>query len=90
MALEQIFNNPKHPYTQALLKSVPVLGMGKDVELESIEGTTPDASIVFEGCEFEPRCPKACEKCRTAHPSVTEIEEGHEVRCWLYEGGEKR
>jgi len=83
--LEQIFNNPKHPYTAALLRSVPVLGMGKDAELESIDGSTPDASEVFEGCEFEPRCTKACEKCKQAHPGPREIEENHIVRCWLYE-----
>lgn len=88
--LEQIFNNPKHPYTAALLRSVPVLGMGKDAELESIDGSTPDASDVFEGCEFEPRCTHACEKCRLAHPEAREIEEGHIVRCWLFENeGEK-
>jgi len=84
-SLLQIFENPHHPYTKALLKSVPVLGMGKDTELESIEGTTPDASTVFKGCEFEPRCPFAMKKCTEEHPMVCEIEEGHEVRCWLYE-----
>ena len=89
-SLEQIFNNPKHPYTAALLRSVPVLGMGKNAELESIDGSTPDASEVFAGCEFEPRCTRACEKCKLAHPEAREIENGHIVRCWLYENeGEK-
>jgi peptide/nickel transport system ATP-binding protein len=86
-ALEQIFDNPLHPYTQALLRSVPVLGMGKDKDLESIEGSTPDASITFAGCEFEPRCPNACAKCKEAHPPLTVLEDGHEVLCWLYEEG---
>ena len=85
-SLIQIFEEPKHPYTQALLKSVPVLGMGKETELESIKGSTPDASIQFDGCEFEPRCPKALDICKTAHPETTCLAGGHEVRCWLYEG----
>ena len=86
--LRQIFEHPKHPYTQALLRSVPVLGMGKHTELESIEGSTPDALMVFEGCEFHPRCPRACEKCKRTHPEAVQVEPGHEVRCWLYEEGE--
>ena len=84
-SLLQIFENPQHPYTKALLKSVPVLGMGKDAELESIEGTTPDASKVFKGCEFAPRCPFAFERCAQEHPPVCVMQHGHEVRCWLYE-----
>lgn len=86
--LEQVFNNPLHPYTRALLKSVPVLGMGKDTDLESIKGNTPDASIVFNHCEFEPRCELACERCLKGFPRDTVIEDGHRVRCFLYEGGE--
>ncbi len=87
-SLMQIFNEPMHPYTQALLRSVPVLGMGKDTELESIEGTTPDAFVVFSGCEFEPRCPKSCERCKMEHPPLYTRSDGHEVRCWLHgEGG---
>lgn len=86
-ALRQIFRNPKHPYTQALLKSVPVLGMGKEGELATIKGSTPDASIEFEGCEFAPRCPYACETCRKTHPKSATVEPGHTVLCHLYEEG---
>lgn len=86
--LQDIFNHPAHPYTQLLLKAVPVLGMGKKGELEAIPGNTPDASVVFQGCEFQPRCPNACERCTRAHPPVYVLEHGHEVRCWQYERGE--
>jgi len=86
-SLEQIFNSPLHPYTKALLKSVPVLGVGKRAELESIRGITPDASIVFAGCEFEPRCDYACEKCKQFPPYDQTIKDNHHVRCWLYAGG---
>ena len=82
--LLQIFNEPKHPYTRALLKSVPVLGMGRETELESIQGSTPDASERSEVCEFLPRCESACKRCETGHPPNQVGADGHEVRCWLY------
>jgi len=84
--VRQIFENPRHPYTRALLRSVPVLGMDDGTELESIPGSTPDASIAFDHCEFEPRCEYACERCRGGFPQALEQEPGHMVRCFL-EGG---
>ena len=86
--LEQIFNSPLHPYTKALLKSVPVLGIGENTKLESIRGTTPDASTVSKGCAFEPRCDFACNKCKEQPPREVVIEGNHRVLCWLYEGGD--
>ena len=86
-SLEQIFNKPLHPYTKALLKSVPVLGINKNVELESIRGTTPDASEDFPGCAFEPRCDFASEKCRLQHPGDITLQDKHRVQCWMYAGG---
>lgn len=83
--LEQVFSNPLHPYTQMLMRSVPVLGMNKDIELETIPGTTPDASTVFEGCEFANRCAKAKPSCFGRFPVDTVLEDGHRVRCLLYE-----
>ena len=85
--VEQIFNNPLHPYTQALLKSVPVLGIGKDNVLNCIRGVTPDASDVFDGCAFEPRCDHACGVCKESPPHETILGDGHRVRCRLYPGG---
>lgn len=85
--LEQIFNDPHHPYTRALLKSVPVLGIDKQTELETIKGSTPDASVYIDHCEFEPRCDKAFEDCRKGFPRDTIMENGHLVRCRLYENG---
>lgn len=88
-SLEQVFNDSKHPYTKALLRSVPVLGIGKDAKLESIRGTTPDASDVFEGCIFAPRCDHAKDVCWKKPPEETYVDDDHRVRCWLYEGGNK-
>ena len=86
---EQIFNNPLHPYTRALMESVPVLGVAKKGELKSIRGVTPDASEVFAGCVFEPRCDFSCEACGKAPPQDAIMDDGHQVRCWLFAGGEK-
>jgi len=86
-ALAQIFESPLHPYTQALLQSVPVLGIGKGKELRSIRGATPDASETFAGCVYEPRCDHAREACRKSPPSNTVMSGGHRVQCWLYSGG---
>ncbi len=86
--LEQVFTKPSHPYTKALMRSVPVLGMDKNRELDTIEGSTPDASTVFTGCEFADRCEFATEACSKRFPVDTVIEEGHTVRCLLFEEGE--
>lgn len=86
--VEQVFNNPQHPYTKALMRSVPVLGMSKEKDLETIEGSTPDASTVFHGCEFADRCEHATDLCRNRFPVDTKIEDGHIVRCLLFEEGE--
>jgi len=85
--LEQVFENPLHPYTRALMRSVPVLGRGRKTRLVSIEGNTPDAATEFTCCEFEPRCAESCEMCRQSFPGHSSPEAGHTVRCMLYEGG---
>ena len=85
--VEQIFENPKHPYTKALMQSVPQLDLDRDMELMSIPGNTPDASIHFDHCELAPRCSHACENCLKGFPKDTEVEPGHFVRCKLMEEG---
>ncbi len=87
-SLKQVFTNPLHPYTKALMASVPVLGMDKRRKLHTIQGSTPDASTVFEGCEFADRCEAARPECSRRFPKDTIAEEGHRVRCLLFEEGE--
>lgn len=82
--LEQVLNSPLHPYTRALMRSVPVLGIGKDKKLESIKGSTPDASIEFHHCEFAERCEHCSEQCLSALPQDRILPDGHCVRCFLY------
>ena len=86
---KQIFNRPSHPYTKALLRSVPVPGMDKNKKLETIEGQTPDPKDCKEGCEFANRCPQACERCFKETIKNYEVEPGHIVRCLLFEGNKE-
>lgn len=79
---DDIFYNPQHPYTWALLISVPRLD-SKGTHLLSIEGTPPDMIEPPSGCAFYPRCDFAMEICTQINPSETEITDGHKVKCWL-------
>ena len=60
----EVLKNPKHPYTKALLASIPILGKGKEQELSPIRGMTPNPYNRPKGCQFEPRCDFACDKCK--------------------------
>ena len=81
--LEHIFNNTKHPYTQGLFDSIPRLD--EDVKrLKPIKGLMPDPSNLPDGCPFEPRCPKAIERCKIGNIPIVEVEEGHLVKCLNY------
>ncbi len=77
---EAIYKNPKHPYTQALLESIPTLHGGKP---KFIKGNPPDLLSPKEGCKFIDRCPEAMEKCKKDPPRF-KTDSGY-VMCWLYE-----
>lgn len=79
---EEVLMRPKHPYTKALLDSIPVLGKGKNQELKAIEGSTPDPYNRPKGCQFAPRCKYATDKCREAMPDESSVDGGHYVRCF--------
>jgi peptide/nickel transport system ATP-binding protein len=83
----EIFQNPKHPYTQALLKSIPKLGRKKAGErLASISGMVPDPFNLPKGCVFHPRCPAFMQgKCDVKSPSWTKVGDNHYASCLLYE-----
>ncbi len=79
--VRDIFNNPSHPYTEALLASVPK--MEEDVDrLYSIEGQPPTLHNLPEGCPFAPRCQYTMDKCREEYPAQSSINEGHHASCW--------
>ena len=80
---DEIFYNPKHPYTWALLQSVPRLETGHKDSLYSIKGTPPDLVKPPIGCPFASRCEYAMEICKQEMPEATIITETHEALCWL-------
>lgn len=80
---EEIFYNPKHPYTWALLKSVPRLDTKHKKELYSIKGTPPDLIKPPLGCAFASRCDYCMPICKKQSPSKTTLSETHEANCWL-------
>ena len=85
--VDTIFHNPKHPYTQALLRSIPRLGQKTHERrrLESIRGSVPDPYSIPKGCPFHPRCnQKIRGVCDQKDPPNVEVETGHKVRCVLY------
>jgi peptide/nickel transport system ATP-binding protein len=83
----EVFENPKHPYTTALLGSIPHIGEKKN-QLATIEGMVPSPFNLPSGCVFHPRCPDFMPgKCDRIYPEYAMVEEGHWARCLLYEGG---
>jgi peptide/nickel transport system ATP-binding protein len=78
-----VYNNPRHPYTRALLNSIPRL-RGEIRDLTWIPGTPPDLINPPPGCRFHPRCPHAMERCKKEEPPVVEVDRNHYVACWLY------
>lgn len=83
-----LFKEPKHPYTQGLVGSIPVLGEPKD-RLETIPGVVPSLIDMDPGCKFASRCVSRVEYgldvCTQVEPDLMEVEDGHKVRCWLYQ-----
>jgi len=76
-----LFYRPRHPYTMALLDSIPKLGVKEP--LYGIPGQPPDLSNLPPGCSFHPRCRQAMERCRIEEPWPAEVGEGAMARCWL-------
>ena len=79
-----VFHDPKHPYTQGLMNSIPSLVTTKE-RLVPIKGVVPDPFEVPQGCGFEPRCPHAMAVCKTKIPPLKDVASEHEAACWLYE-----
>jgi oligopeptide/dipeptide ABC transporter ATP-binding protein len=79
--VQEIFNTPRHPYTQGLLRSIPKLTESKD-RLAVIPGMVPNPLAFPQGCKFHPRCPRAIAECRKAEPDLRELVPDHWVRCF--------
>jgi oligopeptide transport system ATP-binding protein len=94
--MRQIFDSPKHPYTQGLLESIPGRprqrggdgggpGGAPGQRLHAIEGSVPNLAKLPPGCAFEPRCPRRFGLCPTAPPPAYEVGPGQRARCYLYD-----
>lgn len=78
--VRDLFRTPRHPYTRALLNSVP--RMTHEGELDTIEGNVPNLVSPPPGCRFHPRCERVMDKCRQYLPELKEVGENHYVACW--------
>jgi oligopeptide/dipeptide ABC transporter ATP-binding protein len=82
--VRQIFKSPAHPYTQALLESIPRLGDRRE-RLTAIEGQPPDLARLPGGCAFAPRCPHVMDRCRVETPPAITVAPGQVSACWRHE-----
>jgi oligopeptide transport system ATP-binding protein len=82
---EELFSNPKHPYTQALISAIPRVGEGKKQMKKSLSGEVPSPINPPSGCHFHPRCQFKMERCSTEAPGLKNVGSNqHEASCWLY------
>lgn len=81
---EELFEDPRHPYTQYLIKSLP--RFGDRSKRESPPGSPPSLFNLPEGCAFHPRCPFKMTRCEKEEPVIFNVGESHKVACWLAEG----
>jgi oligopeptide/dipeptide ABC transporter ATP-binding protein len=91
--VQDVFADPKHPYTRGLLRSVPNIRLD-GADLYKMEGAPPSLLHPPKGCRFHPRCPFVMDICRDEEPLLDPVEGGHLAACWLYQeaavGQEKR
>jgi oligopeptide transport system ATP-binding protein len=82
---EELFANPKHPYTVGLLNSIPRLDSSRKEKLDPIRGLPPDLIDLPDMCPFLPRCDYAREKCEQQNPPLLEVNANHRSACWFWE-----
>jgi oligopeptide transport system ATP-binding protein len=80
---DELFKNPRHPYTLGLLRSIPRIDEPRREKLVPIEGLPPDLIDTPPGCPFQPRCVYAIDRCREENPSLEPVSRGHTIACWV-------
>lgn len=78
-----LFEKPEHPYTEALMRSIPRIETDRNRRLQTIKGNVPSLKELPSGCRFHPRCPLASEKCGTEEPPLFKVREDRVSKCWL-------
>jgi oligopeptide/dipeptide ABC transporter ATP-binding protein len=86
-ATEDVFSHPKHPYTWALLRSIPRLDAEEHEPLRAIEGLPPDLTRLPGGCAFHPRCPFRVERCSEERPMLLPVGSSQRAACWVTQAG---
>ncbi|MEC9292721.1 MAG: ABC transporter ATP-binding protein [Chloroflexota bacterium] len=84
-SLDQVYKQPKHPYTVGLLNSVPTLDLDADIRLQPIRGEIPNLTDLPKGCAFIDRCDYAEQKCQESEPELEEVEDAHFGACWEHQ-----
>jgi peptide/nickel transport system ATP-binding protein len=82
----ELFDEPLHPYTQALMRAVPQIDPDNLVETVAVEGDLPNPIHPPSGCHFHPRCPVAMDVCRSEYPALRRVSPRRVVACHLYDG----
>lgn len=88
--VDEIFENPKHPYTKALMSASPIPEPGKQLNRIKLEGEIPSAMEIPKGCAFHDRCIQKLEKCCAIEPPMIKLESGRVVACHLYMKGDEQ
>jgi len=81
--VDDLYEDPRHPYTLALISALPRADRRRDHRLRSIPGAPPNLLTEPKGCPFAPRCEHAYERCRVENPSLDMVAPGHEIACWI-------
>lgn len=79
---QEIYHNPHHPYTLALLKSIPRMDRQRTDKLDPVDGQPPELTKLDDGCSFRPRCRYATEQCAKSFPPLDEVLPGHTSACF--------
>jgi oligopeptide/dipeptide ABC transporter ATP-binding protein len=82
-AVQDLYDNPSHPYTVALLAALPRVDRRRASRLKSISGSPPNLLMEPQGCPFAPRCEFVIERCRLENPPLENIAQGHSIACWV-------
>ncbi|MER8627858.1 ABC transporter ATP-binding protein [Mesorhizobium sp. M1143] len=80
--VDDLYSDPRHPYTRALLETLPRPNQGGEERLKSVLGQPPHLTAFPTGCPFAPRCPHVFDRCRVERPPLMPVREGHEAACW--------
>jgi oligopeptide transport system ATP-binding protein len=81
--VDTLYENPRHPYTLALLAALPRADRRRDKRLKSIPGAPPNLLVQLHGCPFAPRCDYVIEKCKIENPQLEKIAPNHSIACWV-------